>query len=83
MGSIRDQYKINKESIRESIRESKWLGDFQNGNPNGQGIFKMEIQTAGGFSKWKSKQPGDFQNGNLNGRGIFKMEIQMAGRFSK
>ena len=46
-----------------SIRESKWPGDFQNGNPNGWGIFKMEIQTGnfqngnpnGGFSKWKSK----------------------------
>jgi len=44
--------------------KSKWPGDFQNGNPNGRGIFKMEIQTGGGFSKWKSKWPGDFQNGN-------------------
>ena len=58
-------------------------GDFQNGNPNGGGILKMEIQTGRGFSKWKSKWPGDFQNGNPNGWGIFKMEIQMVEGFSK
>ena len=58
-----------------SIRESKWPVYFQNGNPNGRGIFKMEIQTAGGFSKWKSKRLGDFQSGNPNGWGVFKIEI--------
>ena len=39
-------------------------GEFQNGNPNGQGIFKMEIQT-GDFQNGNPN--GDFQNGNPNG----------------